>query len=162
MGNGTGGSGEAEQYLGSLNVTTDNNGRAIFDVPYTAPADLPVVTATATTLCGNTSEVTSLRRAAAQAPAQSVQLVRGQPLIFSAAAGDAIALEDPDAGPLDPAWEVTLSVSAGTLSLSSTTGLTGSGDGTGSLSYGGGLSAVNAALAGMCMRRRPVFRAMPD
>ena len=53
------------------------------------------------------------------------------------------------AGPLDPVWNLTLSVTAGTLTLSSTAGLTGSGDGTGSLSYSGPLSAVDAALAGM-------------
>ena len=46
-------------------------------------------------------------------------------------------------------WDLTLSVSAGTLTLSSTAGLTGSGDGTGSLSYSGPLSALDAALEGM-------------
>ena len=69
-------------------------------------------------------------------------MVPGQPLIFSAASGDGIAIQDPDAGPLDPTWNLTLSVSAGTLTLSSTAGLTGSGDGTGSLSYSGPLSAL--------------------
>ena len=46
-------------------------------------------------------------------------------------------------------WDLTLSVSDGTLTLSSTAGLTGSGDGTGSLSYSGPLSALDAALDGM-------------
>jgi len=154
---GTGGSGEAEQYLGSLEVTTDGQGQAVFDVPYSPPAGLPTVTATATDPEGNTSEVTSLRRATAQAPPQSVRRVPGQPLIFSATAGDAIALGDPDAGPLDPAWNLTLSVAAGTLTLSSNAGLAGSGDGTGSLSYRGALSAVNAALAGMTYAPPPGF-----
>ena len=63
-------------------------------------------------------------------------------------------MQDPDAGPLDPAWDLTLSVSAGTLTLSSTAGLTGSGDGTGSLSYSGALSALNAALDGLELTRR--------
>jgi hypothetical protein len=44
---------------------------------------------------------------------------------------------------------LTLSVSDGTLTLSSTAGLTGSGDGTGSLSYSGPLAALNAALQGL-------------
>ena len=36
-----------------------------------------------------------------------------QPFIFSAASGDGIAIQDPDAGPLDPVWSLTLSVTAG-------------------------------------------------
>ena len=108
-----------------------------------------MVTATATDPQGNTSEVSARRRATLQAPAQVVRLVPGQPLIFSAAAGDGIALHDPDAGPLDPAWDLTLSVATGTLTLSGTAGLTGSGDGTGSLPYSGSLSALNAALDGL-------------
>ncbi len=46
-------------------------------------------------------------------------------------------------------WDLTLSVPAGTLTLSTTAGLAGSGDGTGSLSYSGPPSALNAALEGM-------------
>ncbi len=46
-------------------------------------------------------------------------------------------------------WDLTLSVPVGTLTLSTTAGLAGSGDGTGSLSYSGPPSALNAALAGM-------------
>ena len=72
-----------------------------------------------------------------------------QPLTFAAEAGEGIAIQDPDPGPLDPVWSVTLSVTDGTLTLSSTAGLTGTGDGTGSLSYSGSLSAVDAALAGL-------------
>ena len=67
--------------------------------------------------------------------------------MLSAASGDGITIDDPDAGPLAPIWQVTLSVGAGFVLLSSTAGLTGSGNGTGSLSYSGPLSALNAALA---------------
>jgi hypothetical protein len=63
--------------------------------------------------------------------------------------GDGIAIQDPDAGLLNLAWNLTLSVAAGSLTLASTAGLTGSGNGTGSLSYSGSLSAVVAALEGM-------------
>src|SRR5262249_47977044 len=140
------GSGEAEVYLGSLDVTTDPEGQVVFDIPYTPPADRPIVTATATDSQGNTSEVSILRQAT-QAPTQALRLVPGQPL--ASASGEALSLQDPDAGPLDPAWDLTLSVSAGTLRLSRTAGLTGSGDGTGSLSYRGPLSALNAALGSM-------------
>ena len=99
------GAGQAEAYLGSLEVTTDASGQAFFDVPFTPPAGKPVVTATATDPQGDTSEISTLRRAALQSPAQNVRLVPGQPVIFSAAAGDAITLQDPDAGPLAPAWD---------------------------------------------------------
>src|SRR5262249_46635209 len=50
---------------------------------------------------------------------------------------------------LDPPWDLTLSVPAGALTLSGTAGLTGSGDGTGTLQYRGTLPALNAALEGL-------------
>ena len=143
------GAGQAEAYLGSLEVTTDASGQAFFEIPFAPPAGKPVVTATATDPQGNTSEVSALRRATLQAPAQNVRRDPGQPVIFSAAAGDGIALQDPDAGPLAPAWDLTLSITTGTLRLSGTAGLTGTGNGTGSLTYRGSLSALNAALDGM-------------
>ena len=55
-------------------------------------------------------------------------------MVFSTALGDGIGLLDPDAGPFDLEWNLALSVSVGTLTLASTAGLTGSGDGSGSLS----------------------------
>jgi len=45
---GPGGSGEAQDYLGSLEVTTDASGGVSFAVPFTAPAGVPILTATAT------------------------------------------------------------------------------------------------------------------
>jgi hypothetical protein len=146
---GPGGAGEAEDYLGSLEVTTDIRGQVVFNVPFAPPADLPIITATATDPQGNTSEVSAPRRVALQAPTQSVRLVPGTSFVFSAALGDAITLGDPDAGPLDPTWSLTLSVEAGTLTLSGIAGLTGSGDGTGTLQYQGHVSALNAALEGL-------------
>ena len=143
------GSGEAEDYLGSLEVTTDASGQVSFAVPFTAPAGLPIITATATDPQGNTSEVSAQRRATLPAPALSVRAVANQSLAFATKSGDGIAIQDPDAGPLNTDWSLTLSVPAGTLTLSSTAGLTGSGDGTGSLSYSGPLSALDAALQGM-------------
>jgi hypothetical protein len=140
------GSGEAEDYLGSKEVTTDASGQVVFTLPFAAPAGLPVVTATATDPQGNTSEVTALRRPALKLPPPSFRVVPGQAVIFSAASGDGITIQDPDAGPLNPVWNLTLSVTAGSLTLPSTAGLTGSGRGTGSLSYSGPLLAVDAAL----------------
>jgi hypothetical protein len=154
---GPGGAGEAEDYLGSLAVTTDGHGQATFDIPYTPPAGLPIITATATDPQGNTSEVSALRQATFLTPAQSIRLTSGQPVTFSAASGDASALHDPDAGPFDLTWDVTLSVGAGKLTLAGTAGLIGTGDGTRSLSYRGPLSAINAALAGMTYRPHAGF-----
>ena len=115
-----------------------------FAVPFTAPAGLPVITATATDPNGNTSEVTSESRGVLVVPSQVIRLPSDQPVTFSAASGYGISLQDPYDGPLNLAWDLTLSVAAGTLTLSTTEGLTGSGDGTGSLSYNGPLSSLDA------------------
>ena len=144
-----GGAGQAQDYLGSLEVTTDSQGQAVFDIPLTPPAELPDVTATATDPGGNTSELSALRRATLETPTQSFRLVPGQTPIFSAKSGDGIALQDPEAGPLNPAWDLSLSVTKGTLTLSSLNGLVGSGNGTSTLQYHGSLSALNAALDGL-------------
>ena len=149
------GSGEEQDFLGSLTVATEAAGQVSFAIPFAAPAGLPVITATATDPQGNTTDVRALRIAVFQAPTQSVRDAPGQPVLLSAASGDAIALQDQDAGPLDPEWQLTLSVAGGTLTLGSTAGLTGSGDGTGSLSYSGPLSALNAALAGSAFTPLP-------
>jgi hypothetical protein len=140
------GSGEAEDYLGSLEVTTDASGQVVFAVPFTPPARLPLVTATATDPQGNTSEVSAQRQATLKLPLPSVRVDPGQALIFSATSGGDFAIQDPDAGPLNPAWNLTLSVAVGTLTLASAAGLTGSGSGTGSLSYSGSLAAIDTAL----------------
>src|SRR5262249_47536147 len=71
--------------------------------------------------------------------------------------GDAIILRDPDMGPFDPTWHLTLSVAVGTLTLASTAGLNGSGDGTGTLSYSGPLSALDAAMDGLTYSPPPGF-----
>ena len=144
-----GGSGQAETYLGSLDVTTDDTGQAIFDVPFTPPADKPFITATATDPDGNTSEISALRAGILESPPGEVRMPPAGPLVFSSTSGDAIALQDPEEGPLDAAWELTLSVPSGTLTLSRTSGLVGSGNGTATLDYSGGLSSLNAALEGL-------------
>ena len=115
---GPGGAGEAQDYLGSLTATTDGQGQAVFDVPFAPPAGIAVVTATATDPQGNTSEISAVRRATLLAPTQILRDAPGQPLIFSAASGNGIVLQDPDAGVLDPEWDLTLSVAQGTLALS--------------------------------------------
>jgi hypothetical protein len=156
-GSGAGGAGEAQDFLGSLEVTTDNQGQAVFDVPFSPPAGLPLVTATATDPGGNTSEVADVRTASLEAPAQPVRVVPGRPLILSSTPGEGIAIQDPAAWPLDPAWDLTLSVTAGLLTLSRTAGLVGTGNGTGTLHYEGSLTALNAALEGLRFTPPPDF-----
>ena len=56
------GAGQAQHVLGSLEVTTDSESQAVFDIPFTPPANLPIVTATATDPEGNTSEISALTR----------------------------------------------------------------------------------------------------
>ena len=107
---------------------------------------------------GDTSEVSAARITTIEAPTQAPRLVAGQPLTFSSATGDGIALQDPDAGPFVATWDLTLSVLGGTLTLGSTAGLTGSGDGTGSLSYSGPIAAIDGALDGLTFTPQPQFR----
>ena len=145
----TDGSGEAQDYLGSLDLTTDSRGQAMFAVPFAPPPGLPIITATATDDEGNTSELSALRQGLLDVPAGFVRVFPDQPTIFSASLGDALTWQDPEAGPLAPSWDTTLSVATGTLTLSGTDGLTGSGNGTGTLEYSGGLAALNAALEGL-------------
>jgi hypothetical protein len=145
----TGGTGEAQDYLGSLEVVTDATGQVRFIVPFKVPAGSPNITATATDANGNTSEVTSLRRGVLSVPEQTIRLAPDQPVAFSADAANGITLQDPEAAPIDTTWQLNLSVSVGTLTLSGAAGLTGTGNGTGSLTYTGTLAALNRALAGM-------------
>ncbi len=158
---GPGGAGEAQDDLGSLEATTDAYGQVSFAIPFAAPAGLPIITATATDPNGNTSEVSVVRQGVLNVPTQTIRAAPGQAVRFSAASGHAITLQDPGAGPFDPAWEMTISVTAGTLILSTTASVAGTGDGTGSLTYSGPLSALNAALEGMTFAPPPGYQGYP-
>lgn len=70
------------------------------------------------------------------------------PLAFSAANANLISVTDPDVG-ANPV-SITLSVTVGTLTMGDTTNVSNlTGNGTGSISFTGNLTGVNAALAGM-------------
>src|SRR5262249_27510416 len=87
------GTGEAQEFLGSIQVRTDDLGQASFDAPFQAPPGMPVVTATATDSAGNSSVVSALRQAVLDFPPASLRAVAARPLGFSAASGDGIAIE---------------------------------------------------------------------
>ena len=116
--------------------------------PFSRPAGLPIVLATATGPRATPREVMAFDPATLGLAA-TLRVAPGQALVFSSASGHVLAIQDPNVGPLEVA-PVPPPVPAGTLTLSSTAGLTGSGDGTGSLASipAARLSAVNAALAG--------------
>ena len=110
-----GGAGEAQDYLGSLEVTTDGTGPGRFRCPVLAAGRAARRDRHGDRPPGQHLGGLGLRQATLQAPTQYLGDVPGQPLIFSTASGDGIAIQDPDAGPFDPVWNLTLSVAAGTL-----------------------------------------------
>ena len=146
------GTGEAQEYLGSLDVTTDSQGQVAFNVPFTPPGNLPIVTATATDPAGNTSEVSGQRAGTLLAPAGGYRITSGQPLIFSASSGVKLALEDPGAGPFDAAWNLTISVPAGSLSFNQ-----GEPTGVGSLEFSGSIALIDALLTHVVFTPPPGF-----
>ncbi len=160
-GYGPGGAGEAEDYLGSLDEYTDSTGQVTFAIPFQSPTGMPEITATATDSSGNTSETTPQRSGVLTVTKPAIRLAPGQQQFFSAASGDAIAIQDPGAGPLDPTWQLTLSVPAGTLTFSSLAGLVGSGDETDSLDYVGTPSELDAAMSGMTYTPPPGYEGNP-
>ena len=73
-------------------------------------------------------------------------------LTFSALNGNPLSLTDVDVR--TDSMLLTINISAGTVNLSTLAGLSGSGDGTGSLSYTGTLTALNTALNGLTYHAR--------
>ncbi len=160
-GYGPGDSGEAQDYLGSVQATTDEGGQVLFTTPFTPPAGMPVITATASVSWIGTSELTSFRQGAAEVPPQPIRLAPGQMVSFTSSADRPIALEDPWAGPFAFTWDLTLSAPVGTLTLATTAGLIGSGDGTGVLSYSGSIADLDAALDGLTWAAPPDYEGKP-
>ena len=80
-------------------------------------------------------------------PAVTQQIGFGSNLTFNSNNNNLITVSDVDADSGNE--QLTLSVTGGTLMLSTLTGLTGSGNGTASLTYTGTLAAINTALNGL-------------
>jgi len=120
------GQGKPRTTFGSMEVTTDATGQVVFTVPSRRPG------------CQSSRPRPPTPRAT---PPKSWPFVglpwrhRRRPFasfptsLGLSTGGPGFAIQDPDAGPLNPVWSLALSVSDGTLSLSSTAGLTGSATG---------------------------------
>jgi VCBS repeat-containing protein len=99
----------------------------------------------------DTATVTITVNAINDAPVNSVPALQvvneDDTLVFSTANGNAVSIADVDAGSGN--LRVTLSTNDGALTLASTSGLTVSGNGTGSVVVTGSLAAINSALDGL-------------
>ena len=153
---GPGGSGEAQDYLGSLEVTTDGQGQVSLRRPVHRARRAAGHHGHGHRPAGQHLRGLGPAQGSLQAPTQAVRLVPGQPVDLLGRVGRRHRrCRTRMPGRSTRSWGLTLSVAAGTLTLSSTAGLTGSGDGTGSLSYSGPLSALNAALDGLTFTPPP-------
>jgi hypothetical protein len=140
---------QAQDFLGSLEVTTDALGQANFNVPFALPPGQPFLTATATDAAGNTSEVSEPPRPITlQVPQVKFHSRDIATIRLSRSSGTAIVVDGPDADPLQ-LEQLKISASTGSISLSGTTFLNGTGDGTSQLDYFGNAAALSAALDGM-------------
>ncbi len=137
------GYGEGQVYLGFVNVTTAASGTASFRFTYTSDPAHSYLTSTATGPSG-TSEFSGRDLPPVNSVPGPRTTAENVPLAFSGAT--ALSISDPDNNGTDP-LQITLTVSHGTLTLASLAGLSGSGNGTPSLTYTGSLAALNAALA---------------
>jgi trimeric autotransporter adhesin len=157
------GYGEGQTYLGFVNVATNGSGNASINATLTA--NVPVgafISATATKSDASYTTFTDTSEFAQNIAAMSlntapVNTVPGAQTtsedvakVFSAGNGNAISIADSDAGGANN--QVTLSVTNGTLTLSTTSGLSfTAGDGTAdsTMTLRGSAAAINAALEGL-------------
>lgn len=150
--------GEAERFLGAVNVATDGTGNAtISSTMAVSVAVGEFITATATNLTTNdTSEFAQDTSVIDGNDPPQNNLPSGQStnintaLVFSTSNGNGVSITDIDAG--SGSLQVTLSASNGTLTLSGTSGLVfTSGDGTSdaAMTFTGMLASINTALDGL-------------
>ncbi|MEO8279377.1 MAG: DUF4347 domain-containing protein, partial [Ideonella sp.] len=156
------GYGEGQTYLGFFNVTTDGSGNASFVAPLNASVALgAAVSATATNSNAAFNAFTDTSEFALSVTAsQPVAPINTVPApqstnedtskVFSAANGNAISISDADAGGANN--QITVSVTNGTLTFASVSGLTFTlGDGTAdaTMTLRGTAAAINTALNGL-------------
>ena len=119
-------------------VLHDNGGTANGGVD-TSPSQMFTITVNA--LGANQAPVIS-------APGAAQTTLEDTALVFSAAHANLISFTDADALPSDNE-QITLTVAGGTATLSTTSGLSGSGNGTSSFTYTGTIANLDAALNGL-------------
>ena len=104
--------------------------------------------------------ITALNDAPANAAPAGQYTAFNTPLMFSVANGNAISISDVDAG--GASLQQTLAVGNGTLSLTTTAGLTitGGANGSAMLSFTGTVAAINAALDGLTYTPGASFRGL--
>lgn len=146
---------QGDTYLGSVTADTDATGSAPISFTYTPVPGKPVVTATVTDPLGNTSAFSGQNAVPVNSLPGAQTLDQDLPLVFSSANNNRITVTDPFRP--DNAFRVDLSVTNGTLTLPSVQGLTGTGNGTGTLSYTGNLAQLNTALNGLTYRSATPF-----
>jgi hypothetical protein len=130
-----------------VDATADAASHASFAFTYNADPQHPVLSSTATDPAGNTSEFSGRSRPSVNHVPGS-QTTNENGTLNIGAANTPRWVDDPDRNDSDP-LQITLTVGHGTLTLGGRAGLTGSGDGTSSLTYTGSLDALDAALAGL-------------
>jgi hypothetical protein len=146
---GPGGLGQGEDYLGALDVATDDSGQATFRFSFTPVAGKPFLTATATNLATqDTSEFSSsfVAPSVSVPPAQTTN----EDAALILAGENAIVISDPSNDGSQPE-QVTLAVEQGTLTLADTSGLIflGGGKDSAAMTFQGTSAAVNSALDGL-------------
>lgn len=153
---------QGQTLLGETTVSSDVTGHAAFSVTYTPSAGLPVITATVSDPSGTTSAFsapvggvtvtpTPTTNPADAAPPTisaptSQSINQNNTLAFATTNGNLLQVQSASSG---NSLQLNLGVAQGTLKLAGTTGLVGTGDGTGTLSYTGTSQALNQALAGL-------------
>lgn len=139
----------AANYLSAMQAVTFQN---TSDTPVTADRVLNISIANGTTLSNPTTStirVTAVDDAPVTAVPAAQTTLEDTARVFSTANGNAITISDTDAGAAG-LETVTLSVARGTLTLGSTTGLTGlTGNGTATVTFTGTVAQVNAAMNGL-------------
>jgi hypothetical protein len=150
--------GEAERFLGTVNVTTDGSGNATISSTLTVSVGIGEhITATATNLTSNDTSEFSQNTSVLDGndpPANSLpsnqSTAVNTALVLSSTNGNLVSISDSDAG-ANPV-QVRLAATNGTLTLNDLSGLTFTeGDGTAdaAITFTGSLGDINEALDGL-------------
>lgn len=154
------GYGEGEVYLGSTEVTTEDDGNITFSYTYPPQegSDKPYITSTATDFNGNTSEFSGENQPPVNTVPSEQATNQDTALVFPADSSKEISVADQDIG--SGIVAITLTAIRGTLTLSGIDGLQfRSGDGTrdAAMTFTGNIEDSNAALNGLTFEPEPGY-----